>query len=88
MFFWKSRYRWAWRCDLRVNEYLKSTRRPFFSAPKRGHECESLRTAVRLGSQKLAVADGALGFWQAIQEVWTDARPALLLDAQDRQCPE
>ena len=37
---------------------------------------------------ELAVADGALGFWQAIEEVWPqDARPALL-GAQDRQCPE
>jgi putative transposase len=33
---------------------------------------------------ELAVADGALGFWQAIED---DARPALL-SAQDRQCAE
>jgi transposase-like protein len=35
---------------------------------------------------ELAVADGALGFWQAIEEVW-DPRPALL-GAQDRQFVE
>jgi hypothetical protein len=35
-----------------------------------------------------AVADGALGFWQAIEEVWpTNPRPALL-GSQDRQCAE
>jgi hypothetical protein len=34
---------------------------------------------------ELAVADGALGFWQAIEQVWPqDARPALL-GTQDRQ---
>jgi hypothetical protein len=31
----------------------------------------------------LAFTDGALGFWQAVEEVW----PALLA-AQDRQCLE
>ena len=37
---------------------------------------------------ELAVADGALGFWQAVEEVWPeDARPTLL-GAQDRQCLE
>jgi hypothetical protein len=36
----------------------------------------------------LAVADGAVGFWQAIEEVWPeDPRPALL-GTQDRQCLE
>ena len=37
---------------------------------------------------KLAVADGALGFWQAIEEVWPQSRGQTLLGAQDRQCAE
>ena len=45
------------------------------------------RRGLAMGPE-LAVADGALGFWQAVEEVWPqDARPALL-GAQDRQCPQ
>ena len=36
---------------------------------------------------ELAVADGALGFWQATRKCGPDPRPALL-GAQDRQCAE
>lgn len=34
---------------------------------------------------KLAIADGALGFWAAARKLWPNAR-ATLLGAQDRQC--
>jgi putative transposase len=45
------------------------------------------RRGLAIGPE-LAVADGALGFWQAIEEsVAQDPRPALL-GAQDRQCAE
>ena len=37
---------------------------------------------------QLAVADGALGFWKAIDEVWPKTRAATLLGAQDRECLE
>ena len=34
---------------------------------------------------ELAIADGALGFWQAIEEVWPKTRESALLGAQDGQ---
>jgi putative transposase len=37
---------------------------------------------------QLAVADGALGFWKAIDEVWPKTRSATLLGAQNRECPQ
>ena len=37
---------------------------------------------------KLAVGDGALGFWAALSEVFPATRNAALLDAQDREPPE
>jgi putative transposase len=37
---------------------------------------------------ELAVADGALGFWQAIEEVWPQTPRPALLGAQDRQRAE
>ena len=37
---------------------------------------------------ELAVADGALGFWQALEEVWPQTRGPALLGAQDRQRPQ
>jgi putative transposase len=40
------------------------------------------RRGLAMGPE-LAIADGALGFWQAIEEVAADPRPALL-GAQDR----
>ena len=46
---------------------------------------EATRTCV---APKLAIADGALGFWQAIEEVWPQTREPTLLGAQDRQCAE
>jgi hypothetical protein len=37
---------------------------------------------------QIAVADGALGFWKALGEVWPTTREATLLGAQDREHPE
>ena len=37
---------------------------------------------------QLAVADGALGFWKAIDEVWPKTQRATLLGAQNRECLE
>ena len=37
---------------------------------------------------KLAVADGALGFWKALGELWPTDTGAALLGAQDRQRPQ
>ena len=35
---------------------------------------------------RLAIADGALGFWKAAGEVWPKTREQPLLGAQDREC--
>jgi transposase-like protein len=43
------------------------------------------RRGLSIGPE-LAIADGALGFWQAIEEVWPQTRGALR-GAQDRQRP-
>ena len=45
------------------------------------------RRGLAMGPE-LAVADGALGFWKAIEEVWPKTREPALLGAQDRQRPE
>ena len=45
------------------------------------------RRGLAIGPE-LAVADGALGFWQALEEVWPKTREPALLGAQDRQCAE
>jgi len=37
---------------------------------------------------QIAVADGALGFWKALGELWPDDPRARLLGAQDREHPE
>ena len=37
---------------------------------------------------QIAVADGALGFWKALGEVWPTTPRATLLGAQDREHPE
>ena len=37
---------------------------------------------------QLAVADGALGFWKAIDEVWPKSTGVTLLGAQNRECLE
>ena len=44
------------------------------------------RRGLAMGPE-LAVAGGALGFWQAVEEVWPRTR-GQLLGAQDRQCLE
>lgn len=37
---------------------------------------------------RLAIGDGAMGFWAALEEVYGDTPPATLLDAQGHECAE
>ena len=37
---------------------------------------------------ELATGDGALGFWQALHEVWPKTKPATMLGAQDCECAQ
>jgi transposase-like protein len=45
------------------------------------------RRGLAIGPE-LAVGDGALGFWKALDEVWPKTRAQTLLGAQDRQRPQ
>ena len=45
------------------------------------------RRGLLIGPE-LAVADGALGFWQALEEVWPQTRRPALLGAQNRERPQ